>query len=115
MGRRVVLAVVVVGIAYGIGWMSDALLNDDPCISTYGREIDRYDYTARWFPGRTDCRVTAPSGASRIESGSSEVFLAMFAFALVAAFALLSRLATTIRAAALLAAGAVAFLVIFIV
>ena len=31
MGRRVVLGLIVVGIAYGVGWMSDAVLNDDPC------------------------------------------------------------------------------------
>jgi hypothetical protein len=95
--------------------MSDAVLNDDPCISTYGREIDRYDYVQRWFPVRTDCQVTTPSGASRIESGTSDVFLAMFALALVAGFALLSRRALAIRAAAVLAAGAGAFLVIFVV
>jgi hypothetical protein len=115
MDRRVVLALMVVGIAYGVGWMSDAVLNDDPCISAYGREIDRYDYVAWWFPVHTDCRVTTPSGASRIESGSSEVFLAMFALVVVAGFALLSRLALAIRAAAILAAGAGAFVVIFIV
>lgn len=95
--------------------MSDAVLNDDPCISACARETDRYDYVARWFPARTDCRVTTPSGASRIESGSSEVFLAMFAFAPVVGFALLSRLALAIRVAAVLAAGAAAFLVIFVI
>ena len=115
MGRRVVLALIVVGIAYGVGWMSDAVLNDDPCISAYAREIDRYDSVARWFPARTDCRVTTPSGASRIEPGSSEVFLAMFALALAVGFARLSRLASAIRVAAVLSAGAAAFLVIFIV
>jgi hypothetical protein len=115
MGRRAVLAVVVVGMAYGVGWIGDALLNDDPCASAYGREIDRYDYVQRWLPVRTDCRVTTPSGASRIEPGSSEVFLATFALALVAGFALLSGLALAIRATAVLAAGAVAFVVIFIV
>jgi hypothetical protein len=115
MGRCVVLALIVVGIAYGVGWMSDAMLNDDPCTSSHAREIDRYDYVARWFPVHTDCRVTTPSGASRIESGSSEVFLAMFALALVAGFALLSRLALAIRAAAVLATGAAAFVAIFIV
>jgi hypothetical protein len=115
MGRRAVLGLIVVGIAYGVGWMSDAMLNDDPCISANARENDRYDYVARWFPARTDCRVTTPSGASRIESGSSEVFLAMFALALVMGFALLSRLALAIRAAAALTAGAAAFFVIFIV
>jgi hypothetical protein len=77
--RWIVIAVLVLCVAYGVGWMSDAVLNDDPCISAYGRETDRYDYVDRWFPARTDCRITAPSGASRIESGSSEVFLAMFA------------------------------------
>lgn len=115
MGRRVVLALIVVGIAYGVGWMSDAVLNDDPCASAPGREIDRYDYVQQWFPVRTDCQVTTPSGASRIESGTSDVFLAMFSLALVAGFVLLSRLAVAIRAAAVLAAGAGAFLVIFVV
>jgi hypothetical protein len=115
MGRRVVVASIVVAIAYGVGWLGSAVLNDDPCISSQAREIDRYDHVSRWFPARTDCRVTTPSGASRIESGSSEVFLAMFAFALVVGFALLSELALAIRAAAVLIAGAVAFLVIFVV
>jgi hypothetical protein len=114
MGRRVVLALVVVGIAYGVGWMSDAALNDDPCSSASARELDRYDYVERWLPVRTDCRVTTPSGASRIASGSSEVFVAMFALAVAAGFALLSRLALAIRAATVLAAGAAAFIVIFI-
>ena len=108
-----VLALVVVGMAYSVGWISDALLNDDPCASTYGREIDRYDYVQRWFPLRTDCRITTPSGASRTEPGTSEVFLAMFALALVTGFALLSSLALAIRATAVLATGAVAFVVIF--
>jgi hypothetical protein len=115
MGRRIVVGLALVGIAYGVGWMSYALLTDDPCISAYGREIDRYDYVPQWFPVRTDCRVTTPSGASRLESGSSEVFLAMFALTLVTGLAVLSHLALAIRAAAILAAGAAAFLVIFIV
>jgi hypothetical protein len=115
MGRRTLVGLALVGLAYGVGWMSDAVLNDDPCISAYGREIDRYDYVQRWFPARTDCRVTAPSGASRLESGSSEIFLAMFALTLVAGLAVLSHLALAMRAAAILAAGAAAFLVIFIV
>ena len=110
-----VLALVVVGMAYSVGWISDALLNDDPCASTYGREIDRYDYVQRWFPLRTDCRITTPSGASRTEPGTSKVFLAMFALALVTGFALLSSLALAIRATAVLATGVVAFVVIFIV
>src|ERR1700754_197299 len=109
MGRRVVLALLVVGIAYGVGWVSDAVLNDDPCIAAHAREIDRYDSVARWLPARTDCRVTTPSGASRIEPGSSEVFLATFAFALVVGLALLSGLAVAIRAAAVLIAGVAAF------
>src|SRR3712207_9158033 len=92
MGRRVVLALGVVVVAYGVGWISDAVLFDDPCIFV-GRETDRHDYVTRWFPVRTDCRVTTPSGASRIEPGSSDVFLAMFAFTLVAGFALLSGIA----------------------
>jgi hypothetical protein len=115
MGRRAVLALIVVGIAYGVGWVSDAVLNDDPCISAHARETDRTDPVARWFPARTDCRVTTRGGASRIERGSSEVFLAMFAFALVVGSALLSGLAVAIRAAAVVVAGAVAFLVIFVV
>jgi hypothetical protein len=97
---------IVIGIAYGVGLMSDAVLNDDPCVSAYGPEIDRYDYIQRWFPVRTDCRVTTPAGASRIESGSSEVFLAMFGLTLVAGFALLSTLALAMRAAAILTAVA---------
>jgi hypothetical protein len=111
---RVVLALIVVAIAYGVGWMSDATLND-PCVGASGREIDRYDHVQRWFPVRTDCQVTQPSGATRIESGSSEVFLAMFPLALVAGFALLSRRDVALRAAAVLVAGLGAFLVIFVV
>jgi hypothetical protein len=114
MSRRLVIALILIGIAYGVGFMSDAVLNDDPCVSAYGREIDRYDYVQRWLPARTDCRVTTPSGASRLESGSSEVFLAMFALTLVTGLAVLSHLALAMRAAAILAAGAAAFLVIFI-
>jgi hypothetical protein len=115
MGTRIAVGLALVGIAYGVGWMSDAALNDDPCVSASGREIDRYDHVQRWFPARTDCRVTTPSGASRLESGSSEVFLAMFALSLVTGLALLSHLTLAMRAAAILAAGAAAFLVIFIV
>jgi hypothetical protein len=75
---RGVVGLIVVAIAYGVGLMGDAVLNDDPCVLSYGRETDRHDSVQRWFPVRTDCRITAPSGASRIEPGSSEVFLAMF-------------------------------------
>src|SRR5689334_16202538 len=114
MGRRVVLALAVVAIAYVVGWVGDAVLNDDPCASAYGRETDSYDYVQRWFPVRTDCRVMTPSGVSRIEQGSSEVFFAMFGLAVVAGFALLSSVALAIRATAVLATGAAAFVVIFV-
>ena len=114
MARRVVVGVIVVAIAYGVGWMSDAVLYDDPCTFAYGRETDRYDHVQRWFPVRTDCRVTTANGASRIVSGSSDVFLAMFALTLVTALALVSGLALATRAAAVVAAGAAAFIVIFI-
>ena len=114
MPRRVLVVCVVVAIAYGVGWLSDAALNDDPCLLSYGRETDRHDYVQRWLPLRTDCRITTPSGASRIERGSSEVFLAMSGLTLVAGFALLSGVALAVRAAAVLAAAAAAFLVIFI-
>jgi hypothetical protein len=114
VARRVLIVVAVIGVAYGVGWMSDAVLND-PCVSSHVREIDRYDYVEKWFPARTDCRVTTPSGASRIESGSSEVFLATFALTLVVGVALVSRAALAVRALGIIAAGAAAFLVIFIV
>ena len=113
VARRSLIAVLVLGVAYGAGWMSNAFLND-PCV--YGlRETERVEYVERWFPARTDCRVITPSGATRIESGSSEVFLAAFALTLVVGLALMSRAALAARAAAMLAAGAAAFLVIFIV
>jgi hypothetical protein len=114
MGRRAVLALLVVCIAYGVGWMSDVVLNDDPCVLTSGREIDRYDLVERWFPVRTDCRVTTPSGETRVEKGSSEVFIAMFALVLVVGLAFLSGIALAARAVAVVAAGAAAFLAIFI-
>jgi hypothetical protein len=112
--RRFVLVVVMVGVAYGVGWMSDAVLNDDPCVGTYGREIDTYDAVRRWFPARTDCRVTTPAGLVRVQRGSSEVFLAMFALTLVAGLALSARIRLTWRAAVVVVACVGAFLVIFI-
>ena len=104
----------MVAIAYGVGLMGDAVLNDDPCVLSYGRETDRHDSVQRWFPVRTDCRITAPSGASRIEPGSSEVFLAMFGWTLVAALALVSGSRVAARAAVVLVAGAAAVVVIFV-
>jgi integrase len=79
-----------------------------------GGEIDRYDLVERWFPVRTDCRVTTPSGETRVEKGSSEVFIAMFALVLVVGLAFLSGIALAARAVAVVAAGAAAFLAIFI-
>jgi hypothetical protein len=114
MGRRLFVALIVVGIAYCVGWMADAVLNDDPCVSAFGLETDSHDYVQRWFPARTDCRVTTATGASRVEPGSSEVFLAMFGLTLVTGLVLLSRLALAARAAAVLASSAAAFVVIFV-
>jgi hypothetical protein len=113
VARRSLIAVLLLGVAYGVGWLSDAFLND-PCVSSV-RETEQVEYVERWFPARTDCRVISPSGATRIESGSSEVFLATFALTLVVGLALMSRAALKARAAAMVTAGAAAFLVIFIV
>ena len=32
MWRRAGIALLVIGLAYGVGFMSDAALNDDPCV-----------------------------------------------------------------------------------
>jgi hypothetical protein len=113
IGRIVITSVVLV-LAYGAGWIANAALNDDPCIE-HGRETDRTDYVERWFPVRTDCRITTRSGATRIREGSSEAFWVGFALTLFVALALMSAVALAIRVLAILAAGTVAFLLIFIV
>src|SRR5687767_11889085 len=114
MGRRLVLGVVAVVLAYGVGLLSAWMLNEDPC-GWVGQETDRIDFVDRWLPPRTDCRITTAGGESRLVEGSSEVFLAMFALTLVLAGALLSGVALLLRAAAVAAACAAAFLVIFVI
>jgi hypothetical protein len=108
------LVVVVIGIAYGVGWMSDAILNDDPCLGTYLREGDQYDYVQRWFPARADCRVTTPAGSVRVEPGSSEVFLTTFALTLIVALALAATIRLVWRATVIVVACVAAVLVIFV-
>jgi hypothetical protein len=102
----------VIGLAYGVAWMSDAALGD-PCVEV-GGETDRVDYVQRRLPPRTDCRVTSPGGETRLERGSAEVSVTMFALTLVLAGALLIPAALALRAAAALAACAAAFLVVFV-
>src|SRR5688572_22748936 len=113
--RRVVLAVVVLGVAYAVGWMSDAVLAEDSCIGSYGREEDDHAVAYRWLPPRGDCVVTAPSGETRVDRGSSEVFWAMFGLTLVVALAFLATMALALRVAAVVAGCVAAFVVIFIV
>ena len=102
----------VIALAYGVAWFSDAALGD-PCAEA-GGETDSDDYVQRWLPPRTDCRITGAGGATRVEKGSAEVSLTMFALTLVLAAALLARAALALRAAAALAACAAAFLVVFV-
>ncbi len=109
MARRIIVVFLV---AYAVGWLSAAAL-DDPCVLV-GGETDRVDHVERWFPVRTDCRVTTPAGATRIERGSSEVFLATFALTLVAGAALLIGARLAVRVALVLATAVAAFVVIFI-
>ncbi len=112
MGGRILVALVILATAYAVGWASAAVL-DDPCIGV-GGETDRIDYVQRWFPARTDCRVVTPDGDARIERGSSEVFLAMFALTLVAGAALLVAARLALRLALVLAAAVAAFVVVFV-
>ncbi len=114
MIRRVAIAALLIGVAYGVGWMSQAALGDDPCLPAGVRETDRYDYVDRWLPPRTDCRVTTSSGDTKTASGSSEVFLVMFTLTLVVIAALISGASVAARASMILATGAAAFLVIFV-
>src|SRR5688572_14328113 len=104
---------IVIASAYGVAWLSDIALNEDPCAAV-GRETDREELMQRWLPPHTDCRLTSRNGESRIVQGSVEVSLTMFALTLVLAAALLARAALALRAAAALAACAVAFLVVFV-
>jgi hypothetical protein len=112
---RMLLNVVVLVVAYGVGRASDAVLNEDPCMASYVREDDDYAVLHRWFPPRSDCLVTTPSGEARVDRGSSEVFLAMFGLTLVVALAFFATMALAMRVAAVVAGCAAAFLVIFIV
>jgi hypothetical protein len=112
--RRLIMLVAALAVAYGVGLMSDWVLNGDPCIEFYADDSDQVDPVQGWLPVRTDCRITNASGAIRVERGSAEVFLSMFALMLVATYALVSRLAVVIRLVLLGAAGVAAFLVIFI-
>jgi hypothetical protein len=113
--RGLIVAALVVCVAYGVGWATSAALDDDPCIAAHGGETDRYEYVERWFPVRTDCRVTTPSGASHVERGSSEVFLAMFGLTLVVGLALVTSIALIVRVTAVVVTAAAAFVVILIV
>jgi hypothetical protein len=110
---RLVAWLFAIVLAYGVAWMSDAAIGD-PCLEA-GRETDRLDYVQRWLPPRTDCRVTSRAGETRIEKGSSEVSLTMFALTLVLAAAVLSRVRIALRAGTALVACAAAVLVIFLV
>jgi len=113
--RRVVLVMVTIGVAYAVGWMSDVMLNDAPCLGPHAREGDAYDYLQRWFPARTDCRVTTRDGSVYVERGSSEVFLTMFALTLIVALALVATIRLAWRAAMVLVACVAALLVIFLI
>jgi len=101
-------------VAYGVAFMGDITLNQDPC-GGFGHETDREDYVQRWIPPHTDCRLTSENGESRIVQGDVQVSLAMFALTLVLAGLLLARGAFALRALAALAACGTAFLVIFVV
>ena len=88
MRRRPALLVLAVPLAYAAAWLGSAFL-DDPCFLA-GGERDRIDYLQRWLPPHVDCRITEPGGATRIEQGSAETFLALFGLALVLAAALIA-------------------------
>jgi hypothetical protein len=104
---------IVIAVAYGVAWSSDAALGD-PCVEA-GGETDSVDYVQRWLPPRTDCRGTTTGGGTHVEKGSAEVSITMFALTLVLAAALLARGASlALRGAAALSASAVAFLVVFV-
>jgi hypothetical protein len=105
---------VTIGVAYAVAWMSDLMLNDDPCLRPHAREGDDYDYVQRWFPARIDCRVTTRDGSVYVERGSSEVFLTMLALTLIAALALAAAVGLAWRAAMVTIAGVAAVLVIFL-
>ena len=112
--KRVLIATAFLAGAYAVGWASDAFLNDDPCIDAGVMELDRVEYVERWFPARTDCRITSPSGTVRLERGSPEVFLSMSGLTLVAALALLADIGLRWRAALVALAATAAFVVIFV-
>jgi hypothetical protein len=99
MRKDVVLVLLGLALAYAVGWVSEAALNDHPCIEAQAQERDRVEYVERWLPVRTDCRVTSPSGVSRVEQGGSETFLVMFGLTLLVAGALASHRPRSTRAA----------------
>jgi hypothetical protein len=112
--QRLVVVVVALVVAYGVGWVSDAALNDDPCIGAVGLETDSYEDVYRWFPVRTDCRVTTASGAVTVTNGSPRVFWAMFAATFVALIALLVSIKLVWKLSVVVVAAVAAFVVIFI-
>jgi hypothetical protein len=103
--RRVLLVLVVIVGAYAVGWASDAVLNDDPCVTAAGSETDSYEVVHHWLPVRADCRVTGPRGVVAVERGSADVFLAMFAVTLIGGLALLATISVVWRVLAVVAAA----------
>jgi hypothetical protein len=99
MREGVALVLSGVALAYAVGWASETALNDDPCIEAHVQERDRVEYLERWMPVRNDCRVTSPSGVSRVEEGSAETFLVMFGLTLLVVGALASHGPRLTRAA----------------
>ncbi len=87
MLRRLLPILVVVAVAYVVGWLGQGVLVDDPCIGL-GEERGSVDYVDRWVPPRTDCRVTGPDGSVQLDAGSAEIFLVLFVSALAAGIVL---------------------------
>lgn len=112
--RRLWRVIVLVAVAYGVGFSSDGFLNDDPCSGVMLRELDSYESIPRWFPVRTDCRITTPGGVVTVTRGSSEVFWAMFTLTLVSGLVLLASIGLAFRLAVVAIAAIAALLVIFV-
>jgi hypothetical protein len=113
MRKGAALVLLGLALAYAVGWASKTALNDDPCIEAQVQERDRVEYVERWIPVRYDCRVTSPTGVSRVEEGSSETFLVMFGLTLLVAGALASHRRRLTRAAVVVIGCLLAVFAIF--
>ena len=108
-GWRKAVLVLALPFAYAMGWLADAMLNDDPCLNFMVETGPQVDFDDELWPARTNCVVAG----RRVETGDPTVFYAVFGFWLVVAGLLLARMRWRVRIAGAVIAWVVSVYVIF--